>query len=85
MSAYELQKLIFHTHTRAECRAHYLEDRSGFAARYELSDEERSALLNLDIGALYRLGVHPLLLRPFTDMNGISSPAHYAALRSGSA
>jgi len=83
MSVYALQKLIFHTHTRLEFRERYLADRKLFADGYDLTDIERDALINLDVRTLYRLGVHPLLLRPFTELNGLSSAEHYRQLRAG--
>jgi hypothetical protein len=81
MSLYQLQKLMFHTHTRPTSRGEYRADPSAFAAKYALTEAERAAVLTVDIAALYRLGVHPLLLRPFTELNGVSSPQHYASLR----
>jgi hypothetical protein len=81
MSLYQLQKLMFHTHTRPASRGEYRVDPNAFAAQYDLTEAERAAVLAVDIAALYRLGVHPLLLRPFTEMNGVSSLQHYASLR----
>lgn len=83
MSVYQLQKLMFHTHTRPQCRQRCLADREAFSANYDLTDIERDALLKLDVQQLYRLGVHPLLLRPFTELNGLTSVEHYAQLRAG--
>jgi hypothetical protein len=34
-------------------------------ARYELSEAEVEAILQADVGALYRLGVHPVLLNSY--------------------
>jgi hypothetical protein len=81
MSLYQLQKLMFHTHARPASHRQYTADPNAFAAEYDLTEEERAAVLAVDIAALYRLGVHPLLLRPFTELNGVSSPEHYASLR----
>jgi hypothetical protein len=49
-------------------------------SQFELTDGERQALATLDIDALYDLGVHPLLLKPFTVINGISQDHYLAAL-----
>lgn len=80
MSAYQLQKLMFHVHTDQRCRAQYLHNRAEYVSRYELSPAETEALIGVNIRALYQLGAHPLLLRPFTEINGIPAVAHYAAL-----
>jgi hypothetical protein len=80
MSLYQLQKLMFHVHSDSYRRTRYLENRPEYVASYDLTDAERQAVLAVDVRELYKMGVHPLLLRPFTDLNGIASKAHYAAL-----
>ena len=42
---------------------------------------EREALLNFDVRRLYEMGVHGLLLRPFTIMHKMSDPDYIKALR----
>jgi hypothetical protein len=81
LSAYTLQKLIRDINRREDLRAAWLADRGKVAAQYELSDAEARALLALDVGALYRIGVHALLLRPFTIIHGISEPDYLKAIR----
>jgi hypothetical protein len=49
----------------------------------ELSEEEKAALLAKDFGALDRLGVHGLLLRPFSILHGQSEPDYLLAIRGG--
>lgn len=44
------------------------------ATDYALSEEERRAFVHNDIGALYRLGVHGLILRPFTLLRQMPEP-----------
>jgi len=80
MSAYELQKLIHHVNRDPELRARYQADAAKFVENYELSEEERRAVLDLDIRKLYTCGVHPLLLRPFTLLRGISPKDYSEAL-----
>lgn len=80
MSLYQLQKLLFHTLSDPALRAEYRRSPARFSERYTLEESERTALLQIDIRALYRMGVDPLLLRPFTELNGVASTAHYAAL-----
>jgi hypothetical protein len=38
-------------------------------------------LLKLDVGALYAMGVHGLLLRPFTILHKVAEPDYLRASR----
>lgn len=80
MSRYQLQKLCRAVNRDPAARGRYMEDRAAFVADFELADAEKRAVLDLDIDALYDLGVHPLLLRPFTIINGVSQDDYIAAL-----
>lgn len=73
MSLYQLQKLIYEVNRNPERRDAYRKDNVGFAARYELTAEEQEAVTKLYIRRLYQLGVHPLLLRPFTLLHRVSN------------
>ena len=42
---------------------------------------ERDALLTLDVQRLYGLGVHALLLRPFTILHKMPEPDYLNAIR----
>ena len=46
-----------------------------------LSDDERRAFLARDIGALYRLGAHGLILRPFTLLQQMPEPEYLRLIR----
>ena len=81
MSLYALQKLIRDVNRKPDCRAAYFAAAGDFAAKYELSHEERAAFLALDIGRLYALGVHGLLLRPFTLLHKMPEPDYLRAIR----
>src|SRR5262245_4498720 len=81
MSTYTLQKAIRDINRRPEARAAFESTPEAFAARYELADAERSALLARDYGALYRLGVHGLLLRPFSLLRAVPEADYLAAIR----
>jgi Aromatic-ring-opening dioxygenase LigAB, LigA subunit len=84
MSLYTLQKLIRDVNRKPECRAAYFASKEDFAAGYDLSDDERAALLGFDIPRLYGLGVHGLLLRPFTILHQMSESDYLTAIRSSS-
>jgi hypothetical protein len=81
MSLYQLQKLIFHVNRDAERRERYRQDAASFVKGYELSDAEAQAILNVDARALYTMGVHSLLLRPFTLLNKVSNEDYAKALK----
>lgn len=83
MSQYQLQKLCRAVNRDPAARERYMKERAAFIAEFDLTETESSALTALDIDALYDLGVHPLLLRPFTIINGVSEPDYLAALNPG--
>ena len=80
MSLYQLQKLIHHVNREPDHRERYKKDSATFVSNYELTDEEKGAILEMDIRKLYTLGVHPLLLRPFTLAHGVSAEDYANAL-----
>ena len=81
MSLYQLQKLLYHVNRDVERRERYRQDARGFVKSYELSDEEAKAVLNVDTRALYEMGVHSLLLKPFTLLNKVSNEDYSKALK----
>lgn len=81
MSLYALQKLIRDVNRRPASRKAYFDSPAQFAQSYDLTDDEREALLKLDIGRLYAKGVHGLLLRPFTLIHSVSEPDYLKAIR----
>jgi hypothetical protein len=80
VSLYQLQKLIFEVNRNPERREEYRKDAVVFAERYDLTAEEKDAVVRLDIRALYQRGVHSLLLRPFTLLHGVSNEDYAKAL-----
>ena len=80
MSLYQVQKLIYEVNRNPERRDAYRSDPAGFIARYQLTPDEQLAISELDVRKLYRLGVHPLLLRPFTLLHRVSNEDYAKAL-----
>jgi hypothetical protein len=80
MSLYQLQKLIYHVNRDPSHREHYRQDPARFVKGYELSPDEESAVVNVDVRKLYTLGVHSLLLRPFTLLHKVSNDDYAKAL-----
>ena len=81
MSLYQLQKLIYHVNRDAAQRERYRQDPAAFVKNYELSEPEAQAALHVDVRALYSMGVHSLLLRPFTLLHKVSNEDYAKALK----
>jgi Aromatic-ring-opening dioxygenase LigAB, LigA subunit len=81
MSTYGLNKLIRDINRSPAVREEYFKDQVSLLDRYALSVDERQALLSFDIGKLYRMGVHGLILRPFTLLHEVSEPDYLKAIR----
>jgi len=73
MSLYQLQKLIYHVNRDEAQRERYRQNPAEFIKGYDLTEQEAAAALNVDVRTLYTLGVHSLLLRPFTLLHKVSN------------
>jgi hypothetical protein len=62
-------------------RRRFEQERDAVLAEYALTDEERRALAQADVGRLHLMGVHPLLLAPFAGRSGLKWPDYLAALQ----
>lgn len=80
MSLYQLQKLIYHVNRDTSHRERFQQNPTEFVKDYELTDEEKGAVLNVEVRHLYKLGVHSLLLRPFTLLHKVSNEDYIKAL-----
>ena len=81
MSLYQLQKLIYHVNRDSAQRERYRQDPAAFVKSYDLSEAEAQAALDVDIRALYSMGVHSLLLRPFTLLHKNSNEDYTKPLK----
>jgi hypothetical protein len=81
VALYSLQKLIRDVDTKDDVRRAYFAAPDEVIARYALDDGEKTALRSQDFGALYRMGVHGLLLRPFSILHAVSEPDYLTAIR----
>lgn len=81
MSLYQLQKLIYHVNRDSAQRERYRQDPATFVKNYELTEAEAQAALDVDVRTLYSMGVHSLLLRPFTLMHKVSNEDYAKALK----
>jgi hypothetical protein len=81
MSLYQLQKLIYHVNRDPAQRERYRQDAAAFIKGYELTDEEANAALSVDVRLLYAMGVHSLLLRPFSLLHRVANEDYAKALK----
>lgn len=81
MSLYSVQKLLFHLNNDAGISARFESARDTLLDAYALSQAERAAIIDGDVGTLYIMGVAPLLLAPFSGRCKLAWPDYLAALR----
>jgi hypothetical protein len=81
LTIYALQKLIREINRDPATRDEFFATPETVAARFDLSPDERSALVARDYGRLYAFGVHGLLLRPFSILHKVSEPDYLRAIR----
>jgi len=81
MSLYGVQKLLFRLNNDSGARGRFAAGHDALLAEYPLTQEERRALAEADVGALHLMGAHPLLLAPFAGRSGLKWPDYLAALQ----
>jgi Aromatic-ring-opening dioxygenase LigAB, LigA subunit len=81
MSLYALQKLIRDVNRKPACREAFFASAEKFSQAYDLAPDERTALVGMNIRQLYAMGVHGLLLRPFTLLHQMPEPDYLKAIR----
>ena len=83
MSLYQVQKFLYHLNRDDGLKAHFKADAPAAVEGYELTDEERQALLVGDIGLLYVLGVNGQILMHFAAYLGIAWFDYLELMRQG--
>jgi hypothetical protein len=83
MSLYYVQKLLFQLNRDAHVRRRFAEDRDALLGEYQLTDEERAAIVDGDIGLLYVLGVNGQLLMHYSALIGQEWDEYIAAMKEG--
>lgn len=81
MSLYQVQKLLFNIHNNLPLRAQFTSDPGEVMANYKLADNEAQALLDRDMGALYRMGVNPWLLLQYANITGVNTQDYLRQIR----
>jgi hypothetical protein len=83
MSLYQLQKFLFDLNRQPCVQTQFREDLESLLARYELTDEERVAILTQDVGLIYVLGANGQLLMHYAALLGMPWSDYIAAMRTG--
>ena len=83
MSLYSVQKLLYQLNRDANVRARFDDDLDGLLREYPLTDEERSAIIDGDIGLLYVMGVNGQILMHYAALIGQEWDEYLEAMREG--
>jgi hypothetical protein len=83
MSLYYVQKLLYQLNRDAAVRRRFDADRHALLEEYELTDEERAAILSGDIGLLYVMGVNGQILMHYSALLGQEWDEYIEAMKSG--
>lgn len=83
MSLYQLQKIFFDINRSPAIQHRAKENLAALLTEYDLTSEERDALLKEDIGLLYVLGVNGQLLMHFAALCGIPWSDYMQKMRDG--
>jgi len=83
MSLYYLQKLLYNLNREPATQRDFKADPMRVMAAYDLTDEERKALRDADIGLLYVFGVNGQLLMHYAAFLGIAWDEYLERMREG--
>jgi len=83
MSLYYAQKLLYQLNRDPVLRRRLEQDMEGLLAETELTDEERRAIRDPDIGLLYVMGVNGQILMHYAALRGYEWNAYIEAMREG--
>jgi hypothetical protein len=83
MSLYYVQKLMYELNRDENIRSRFTADRDALLREYTLTDEERSALVEGDIGLLYVMGVNGQILMHYAAMIGQEWDEYIESMREG--
>ncbi len=83
MSLYQVQKLIYQLNRDPALQQKFRTDLSEVLTGYDLSEEERRAIREPDIGLLYVMGVNGQILMHFAAFRGFEWSAYIEAMREG--
>ena len=80
MSLYGMQKFMFVLKKDKSLQSRFKEDAQAALGAFPLTQAEKDALAAGDLAGLYTMGVHPLLLAPYSRFMAIPRPKYQSAL-----
>jgi len=80
MSLYQLHRCVFDSVRAGEVGSKNHAEGAFDDSGYDLTDSEREAFESKDVGALYGLGLHPVLLNAYCRSVGYTRDDYRAAL-----
>ena len=83
MSLYATQKLLYQLNRDPAVQKRYRDDLPALLGDYELTAEERDAILAGDVGKLYVLGANGQLLMHYAALLGMPWADYIEAMREG--
>lgn len=83
MSLYQLSKFMYLLNRDDNAKREWREAPTALVDRFALDEEERTALLEHDIGLLYVLGVNGQILMHFAALCGIAWTDYLRLMREG--
>jgi len=83
MSLYYVQKVLYLLNRDPHVRERFSTDRDALLREYELTDEERAAIVGGDVGLLYVMGVNGQILMHYAALIGQDWDQYIAAMRQG--
>jgi hypothetical protein len=83
MSLYYVQKLLYQLNRDPHVRRRFADDRDALLQEYRLTDEERRAIVEGDIGLLYVMGVNGQILMHYSALLGQKWDEYIAAMKDG--
>jgi hypothetical protein len=81
MSLYEMQRFIHALNVDPAATERFRADAVAAMAGFELDEAERAALVAGDAAALWRMGVHPLLMLHYCRARQLPPPEMYKQIR----
>ena len=83
VSLYYVQKFLFELNRDPEFQSRYTADRHASLSGFDLSHEEKRALVEPDIGLLFHLGVNGQILMHFAAFHSIEWQDYLQQMRDG--
>lgn len=81
MSTTDVERVIWDLHRKGHA-GEFSSAPAAFLSRYGLTDDERKALLERDYSRLYQMGVHPMAVLFFSQVNKTPMPVYLESIGS---